>query len=75
MAPTQPVSFRFTADDLAELDQLAELLTHRLSQLTGTPVGYPYTRSMALRYAVRWTLGDHERLVKETELVSAAGGD
>jgi hypothetical protein len=61
MTPTRQYSFRLDDDEIAQLDQLAELLTQDLARSMGRPTAYAYNRTMALRYAIGHAL-DHQHL-------------
>jgi hypothetical protein len=64
-----PTTFRLDAEELAELDELAELLTSSTSQIIGH-ASYPWNRTMALRYAVKSALD----LQRDARAVPEAAG-
>lgn len=67
--PTTPVSFRLDDELVDALDELVALLEHRISQLARDGMSYGYSRSSAVRYAIKWTLEDVRRA---TEAAAAA---
>lgn len=59
---------------LADLDELRELLAKRLLQLGHDELGRGYSRSSAIRYAIRWTLEDVRRAAEASDARSAVAG-